>query len=228
MCGRIIQAQGPLRYNLVDGLGIRDSRLSNMPRRYNGAPSQELLVIRQNHRTGERSLDLLQWGFVPRWSKAKPKLRPINAKAETVASAHVFADAYTQRRCIVPVDGFFEWGTHAGARQPYAIAMRDREPFGIAGLWDNWKDPATGEWVRTFTIITVPANALIATLHDRMPAILGPQDYERWLGRDPDPRDALAPYPSELMVMWPVSMRVNSAREHDDELIAPITLVQSA
>jgi SOS response associated peptidase (SRAP) len=110
MCGRIIQASGPLRYQLLDGLDLPDSRLSNIPRRYNGAPSQELLVIRQNHATGERSLDLLKWGLVPSWSSdSKGGPKPINAMAETVRSKPMFRDAYRKRRCIVPVEGFFEW-----------------------------------------------------------------------------------------------------------------------
>ena len=105
---RIIQASGPLRYQLVDGLDVPDSRLSNIPRRYNGAPSQELLVIRQNHKTGERSLDLLRWGLVPSWSgDPKGGPRPINAMAETVRSKPMFREAYRKRRCIVPVEGFF-------------------------------------------------------------------------------------------------------------------------
>ena len=140
MCGRIIQASGPLRYQLVDGLDVPDSRLSNIPRRYNGAPSQELLVIRQNHETGERSLDLLKWGLIPSWSsdpKGGPK--PINAMAETVRSKPMFREAYRKRRCIVPVEGFFEWQATKGGKQPYAIAMKNGAPFGLAGLWENWK-----------------------------------------------------------------------------------------
>jgi putative SOS response-associated peptidase YedK len=166
MCGRIIQASGPLRYQLVDGLDIPDGRLSNIPRRYNGAPSQEMLVIRENHETGERSLDLLKWGLVPSWSgnpKGGPK--PINAMAETVRWKPMFCGAYHKRRCIVRVDGFFEWQATKGGKQPYAIAMKDGAPFGLAGLWENCKDPASGEWIRTFTIITVPSNELIARIH---------------------------------------------------------------
>lgn len=156
MCGRIIQAASPLQYRFVEGLDVRDSRFSNLPRRYNGAPSQELLVIRQNQRTSERSLDPIKWGFVPNWCREpKPKLRPINAKVETVATSCMFAEAYERRRCIVPVDGFFEWRALKGARQPYVIGMKDGSPFGLAGLWDNWKDPTSNERVRTFTIITV-------------------------------------------------------------------------
>lgn len=229
MCGRIIQAAGPLRYAIVDGLDVRDSRLSNLPRRFNGAPGQELLVIRQNARTGERALDLLKWGLVPHWNNdPKPKLKPINAKAETVASVRMFAEAYAKRRCIVPVDGFFEWRSLGRLKQPYAIGMKDGSPFGLAGLWENWKDPATGGWVRTFAIITVPANSLVGAIHDRMPAILKPADYERWLGIEPDPRELLVSFPAELMTMWPVSRRVNSAREDDAALIDPIELAETA
>lgn len=225
MCGRIVQASGPLRYSLVEGLDVRDSRLGNMPPRYNGAPGQDLLVIRHNHRSGERSLDPLRWGLVPHWTReARPKIKPINAKAETVEEARPFADAYARRRCIVPVDCFFEWAGRKGARQPYAIGMRNGAPFGLAGVWENWRDPANGEWLRTFAIITVPANALIATIHDRMPAILRPDDYERWLGPEPDPRELLVSFPAEPMRMWPVTKRVNAVREDDAALLEPIAL----
>jgi putative SOS response-associated peptidase YedK len=138
MCGRIIQASGPLRYQLVDGLDVPDSRLSSIPRRYNGAPSQELLVIRQNRETGERSLDLLRWGLVPSWS-ADPKggPRPINAMAETVRSKPMFREAYRKRRCIVPVDGFFEWQAPEGGKQPYAIAMKNGAPLAFGKIGET-------------------------------------------------------------------------------------------
>ena len=108
--------------------------------------------------------------------KGGPK--PINAMAETVRSKPMFREAYRKRRCIVPVEGFFEWQATKGGKQPYAIAMKNGAPFGLAGLWENWKDPASGDWVRTFTIITVPSNELVARIYDRMPAILRPADYE--------------------------------------------------
>jgi putative SOS response-associated peptidase YedK len=97
--------------------------------------------------------------------------------------------------------------------------MKNGSPFGLAGLWDNWKDPANGEWMRTFVIITVPANALVASIHNRMPAILKPSDYVRWLSAEPDPAGLLEPFASELMMMWPVSRRVNSPRDDDPGLI---------
>ncbi len=111
-----------------------------------------------------------------------------------------FRDAYRRRRCIVPVDGFFEWKAIKGqkAKQPYAIAMKDGSPFGIAGIWENWRDPAS-EWVRTFAILTTDANDLVADIHDRMPLILAPADYVRLLGDEPDPRDLMRPFPADLM-----------------------------
>jgi putative SOS response-associated peptidase YedK len=136
----------------------------------------------------------------------------------------MFRDAYARRRCIVPIDGFFEWKAIKGqkAKQPYAIAMKDGSPFGIAGLWENWKDPVSGEWVRTFAIITVPANELVAAIHDRMPAILRREDYNRWMGIEPDPHDVLRSFPSELLRMWPISTRVNSPMNDDEHLVDEI------
>jgi putative SOS response-associated peptidase YedK len=175
MCGRVIQSSGPLRYAIVDGMNVRDSRVHNYPPRWNGAPSQDLLVIRRNHKTGEVSLDPLRWGLIPYWC-ADPNggRKPINAKCETVRDLPTFREAYRKRRCILPVDGFFEWKAIKGqkAKQPYAIAMKDGAPFGIAGIWENWKEPASGEWIRTFAIITTAANELVAEIHDRMPVIL--------------------------------------------------------
>jgi putative SOS response-associated peptidase YedK len=227
MCGRIVQASGPLSYRLVDGLDAPDSRLSNIPRRFNAAPGQELLVIRRNHVTSERSLDLLKWGLIPsRTIGPKGGPKPINAMAETVRSRPMFREAYRRRRCIVPVDGFFEWQATSGGKQPYAIGMKNGAPFGLAGLWENWKDPATGEWVRTFTVITVPSNELITQIHDRMPAILRPADYERWLSTEPDPHDLLITFPAEpmKMKMWPISKRVNSPRNEDEGLLTEVDL----
>jgi hypothetical protein len=135
------------RYGIVDGMNVRDSRVHNYPPRWNGAPSQDLLLIRHNHKTGELSLDPLRWGLVPYWCEdPKGGRKPINAKCETVHSLPTFRDAYQRRRRILLVDGFFEWKAIKGqkAKQPYAIAMKDGRPFGIGGLWENWKDPTSG------------------------------------------------------------------------------------
>jgi putative SOS response-associated peptidase YedK len=224
MCGRVVQSSGPLRYAIVDGMNVRADRLHNYPPRWNGAPSQDLLVIRRNHRTGEISLDPLRWGLIPYWC-ADPKggRKPINAKCETVGDLPTFREAYRKRRCLVPVDGFFEWKAIKGrAKQPYAIAMKDGAPFAIAWIWENWKEPASGEWIRTFSIITTDANALVAEIHERMPLILAREHYVRWLGEDADPRDLMRPFPAELMRMWPISTRVNKPENDDPSIIEPI------
>jgi len=222
MCGRVVQSSGPLRLAIVEGLDVSDSRLGKVPRRYNAAPSQELLVIRQNHKTGGRALDLLKWGLIPHWrSDPLGGRKPINAKAESVSRLPTFRDAYAVRRCIVPVDGFFEWRAikGAGRKQPYAIAMKDGSPFGLAGLWENWRNPNTGEWERTFAVITVPSNDLVSQIHNRMPAILTPESYDHWLGLEPDPHELLITYPSEPMTMWPISIRVNKPENDEPSLL---------
>ena len=110
MCGRVIQSSAPIRLAILEGMDVRDSRIANYPPRWNGAPSQELLVIRRNHDTGEVSLDPVRWGLIPYWCKdTKGGRKPINAKCETVSRLPMFRDAYRRRRCIVPIDGFFEW-----------------------------------------------------------------------------------------------------------------------
>ena len=152
--------------------------------------------------------------------------KPINARSETVAILPTFRDAYRRRRCIVPVDGFFEWKSIRSqkAKQPYAIAMKSGEPFGIGGVWENWKDPTSGEWLRTFAIITTDANELVAEIHDRMPLILGRGDYARWLSNECDPRDLMRPFPAGPMRIWPISTRVNKPENDDPSIIEPVEL----
>jgi putative SOS response-associated peptidase YedK len=136
----------------------------------------------------------------------------------------LFRRAYQGRRCLVPIDGFFEWRDIFGTgkdKQPYAIAMRDGSPFALAGIYDDWRDPA-GVLIRTFCVITTSANELMATIHDRMPVIIDKADYDRWLGEELDPRDLLKPYPSELMTMWPIKRAVGSPRNNTPDLLDPI------
>lgn len=148
MCGRVIQSSGPRGYAIFGGMDVRDSRVHNYPPRWNAAPSQELLVIRRDHDTGKVSLDRLRWGLIPYWCEdPKGGRKLINAKCETVDRLPMFRDAYCRWRGIVPVDGFFEWKAIKGqkAKRPYAIAMKDGRPFGLGGLSEIWKDPASGE-----------------------------------------------------------------------------------
>ena len=230
MCGRIIQSSAPLRYAIVDGMNVRDTRLHNYPARWNAAPSQELLVIRRNHKTGEVSLDPLRWGL----SRTGARTQQVGASLSTPSARRCGScrpsTKLRKRRCIVPVDGFFEWKAIKGqkAKQPYAIAMKDGAPFGLAGIWENWKEPASGDWIRTFAIITTDANELVADIHDRMPVILSRSDYMRWLSEEPDPRDLMRPYPAELMRMWPISTRVNKPENDDASILDSIQLTTDA
>jgi len=124
--------------------------------------------------------------------------KPINAKAETIVSLPSFRDAYKRRRCLLPIDNFFEWQAIKGekAKQPFAIGMKSGDPFALAAIWENWKRPDSEEWVRTFAVVTCPANELMAEIHDRMPVIVLPEAYDRWLANiEPDPRDLLVTLP---------------------------------
>ncbi len=142
----------------------------------------------------------------------------------------MFRDAYHRRRCILPVDGFFEWKAIRGqkTKQPFAIAMKDGKPFGIGGIWENWKDPTSGEWIRTFAVITTDANEMVGEIHDRMPLILDAGAYARWLSDEPDPSDLMRPYLLEPMRMWPISTRVNKPANDDPSILEPIQLATSA
>jgi putative SOS response-associated peptidase YedK len=220
MCGRITQKSPP------DQLGLQIVSLLeplNVPPCYNGSPGQEHWVIRQHPKTGERRLDRLFWGLIPHWVKhADGGRKPINAKAETIARLPSFRDAYMRRRCLVPIDNFFEWKAIKGAKakQPYAIAMKNGEPFALAGIWENWQPPGSDDWLRTFAIITTSANELVSAIHHRMPVILPPNAYDRWLSTvEPDPRDLLVQYPSEPMTMWPISTRVNRPQNDDASIL---------
>jgi putative SOS response-associated peptidase YedK len=225
MCGRITQKSDPSVLSLATATLIEPLTEAPGPR-FNGAPGQQHWVIRRHPKTGERHLDLLWWGLIPHWIKeAAPRSKPINATAERVATAPMFRAAYAKRRCLVPVDSFFEWakGKGRGPKQPYAIGMKTGVPFALAGIWESWVHPETGEIVRTFCVITTAANGMIDAIHDRMPVIVPPQAYDRWLSpAEADPRDLLVPYPSDLMTLWPVSLRVNKPEHDEASILTPV------
>ena len=167
-------------------------------RKIDAKPMTELPVLRRNPETNEIALDKLRWGLIPHWMKARPEIQPINARAETVSEKRMFSDAYARRRCIVPMDRFYE---RDKGRKQHAFGMKDGSLFGVAGIWENWRDQ-NGEWERTFCMITVPANELVAAIHDRMPAIIPIEHHMRWLGPEPDPHDLLKPFPADRMKMF--------------------------
>ncbi|WP_088347138.1 MULTISPECIES: SOS response-associated peptidase [Rhodomicrobium] len=223
MCGRFTQTDRDLPG--LD-LAVLDEAHADSPppARFNGAPSQDFWVVRRHPETGAYHKDRLIWGLIPYWTKdPSGGRRSINAKSETVADLPSFRGAYAKRRCIVPVDNFFEWRKTTPPKLPYAIGMKDGSPFGLAAIWENWRHPETGDYIRTFCILTCAANALISTIHDRMPVILAPEDYHRWLSpMEPHPHELMTPYPSELMRMWAVSTRVNSPKNDDPDLLTPL------
>lgn len=194
---------------------------------YNVAPGQPIITVRFNAKTNERSLDDLRWGLIPSFAK-DPKIawRTINARAETLDRSPLFRRAFEKRRCLIAVDGFFEWKAQGKKKQPYAIALPSRKPFALAGLWEGWQEPETGEWIRTCTIVTADANEQLRGIHDRMPVILKEEDYAAWLGEEPAApeqlKSLLKPYEGELAI-WPVSPRVNRPHDGDGpELLAPV------
>ncbi|MCC6982034.1 MAG: SOS response-associated peptidase [Bauldia sp.] len=222
MCGRVIQLSNP---DAIRKLFEAAGTAPNAPPRYNGAPAQDLMVVRKHPKTGDRVLDMLRWGLIPYWVEdPKGGRKPILARSESAPTSPTFRGALEKRRGILPVDGFFEWKGEKGAknRQPYAVMMKDRSPFGIAVIWENWKDPSTEAWLRTFAVLTCPSNALMATIHDRMPVILEPGDYDRWLGADPDVEALMVPYASEKMMLYPVSTAVNSYLNDTPEVMEPL------
>ena len=171
--------------------------------------------------TGQgRELAFLRWGLIPSWAKeASIGMKLINARGETLADKPAFQSAYRQRRCLVPADAFYEWKAVGGRKQPYCIRMRDGGPFGMAGLWEHWKD-ANGQTVESCTIVTVDANALIAQLHERMPLIVAPDEYDAWLRAE----SAELPHAvaAEAMRYHPVSTLVSNARNDVPACLDPI------
>jgi putative SOS response-associated peptidase YedK len=213
--------------------------------RYNIAPSQLVPVVRQRPNQSppnqpRRELSVMRWGLIPSWA-TDPAIgsKTINARAETVTTTASFRDAFRSQRCLIPADGFYEWPRkewqrkewprkewQKNTKQPYCFEVADGELFAFAGLWDQWTDPQ-GKAVETCTILTTTPNALLADFHDRMPAILRPDDYDRWL--NPQPGDTatalrlLVPY-AGTMRRYPVSTRVNFVQNDDPDCAKPVEL----
>ncbi len=198
---------------------------SELKASYNVAPSQAVPALRQTD--GETEGVLLRWGLVPFFSRGvPPKYSTINARVETIDTAASYRSPWKRgQRCILPAAGFYEWHIMPdGTKQPYYITVADQELFGFAGLWER-SDTADGTTLESATIITMPANLLMAEIHNgraRMPAILAHEDRDSWLTGSPEQaRATLRPYPSDCMAAWPVSTQVNSVRNNRPDLIEP-------
>ena len=223
MCGRF--ARKSTQQVLADWFGVELEDMPWFAPTYNAAPQSAQPVVRLNRDSGGREVAVLRWGLVPFWAKdAKLGYSTFNARAEEVAAKPVFREALKRRRCLVPADAFYEWQRiDPKTKRPYAIGLRSGEPYAFAGLWERWQ-PKDGAPLETFTVLTTDPNELMETIHNRMPVILEPRDYSRWLdSSDParPPIDLLRPYPAEKMRSWPVSERVGTVRNNDAELLEP-------
>jgi putative SOS response-associated peptidase YedK len=191
--------------------------------RYNIAPSQMIDAVLETD--AERILTGLKWGLIPSWAKDDSiGNKMINARSETLAEKPSFKNAFKSRRCIIPASGFYEWAKKgAGAKQPFYFYLKDKDVFGFAGLWEEWTDKESGEVVETCTIITTEANARLEAVHDRMPVILKPHDYDQWLDEKEKNTDRLqkllVPYPADEMASHMVGKAVNSPAYDSAELI---------
>lgn len=197
-------------------------KVDDFPPRYNIAPSQPVLIARSALRGG-RELCLVRWGLIPSWLRDPATLRSslINARAETASEKPSFRGGIRHRRCLIPTTGFYEWSGKRSARQPHLIRMKDRELFALGGIWESWLG-ADGSEIETMAILTTAANQEMASLHDRMPLIIEPRDFERWLdcrsGSTDGILDLLRPFADERLTAMAINSRLNDVRREGPDL----------
>jgi putative SOS response-associated peptidase YedK len=222
MCGRFTLTVDPAELQDTFADYIFPSRFAP---RFNIAPSQPVLAIPND---GANTANFFIWGLIPMWAK-DPSIgnRLINARGETVAEKPSFRGSFKYKRCLILADGFYEWKTFGNrkTKTPYFIHMKDRKPFALAGLWDSWEG-ADGSSIKTCTIITTRANELMESIHDRMPVILHPRDYKKWLDTSPQTPENLLPlikpYPADIMSAYAVSTLVNKPANDSPKLVVPL------
>ncbi len=189
---------------------------------FNVAPTHYMPVITSADR---EHINIYRWGLLPFWAKEKKMAyKMINARIETILEKNAFKKAVEKRRCIIPMDGFYEWKREGKNKLPFRIQTTDQDIFSVAGIWEKWRSPE-GEEVYTFSVITKKPNAIMEGIHDRMPAILFPEQEKLWLDEELPAKEAIAmiaEYPPENMRAYRVSTRVNNVRENDAELIEEI------
>jgi len=201
---------------------------ADAPPSWNVTPQTMQPVIRLNPETGQREMVLMRWGLVPFFSKSPVfNYSTINAKAETLLSKPTFREPFKRRRCLVPVNSYYEWQVidpKKKTKQTWAIGLKTEEPIALGGIWDRWVSPDKQIVIESYSIITVEPNELLAPLHDRMPLMIAPRDYERWLEPgDPQrpPIDLLRPYDEDLIKIWRVKPDVGNVRNNRPDLIDP-------
>ena len=223
MCGRFTLTADLKKVADHFGAPMHGDEWATCAPRYNIAPTQSVIVVGDD---GKRYLKQMRWGLIPSWAK-DPSIgnRMINARAETLAEKPAFRAALKKRRCIIPADGFYEWQKLGKVKQPVRIVLKNREPFGFAGLWEHWKSPE-GADVLSCTIVTTEANELLKAVHDRMPVILTRDAEAAWLEPKTQDPETLLPllrqYPSDEMEFYPVSREVNSPVVDKPSIIEPM------
>lgn len=198
MCGRYDLSDNPaaIRAHFKVSAGGEFDFAANPDLR----PTDRAPIVRHARGSAVRELALARWGLVPSWATdLKFGTRCINARAESLTTLPAFRNAYRQRRCLVPVNAFYEWSGEKGHKVKWRISLKSEPLFALAGLWEWWRDPASAHGVETYTIVTTSANELLADLHDRMPVVVAEPDYARWLDSSDDATDLLASYPAEKM-----------------------------
>jgi putative SOS response-associated peptidase YedK len=212
---------------------------SFLPSDWNISPTKNVFIIKAGDHDGlKRELMTASWGLIPSWSKdASRQASTINTRAESVSEKPSFRSAFKSRRCLVPANGYFEWATEVGNfkhKQPFYISNQDGSLLSMAGLYENWANPQTGEVLTTFSIITRESVGEISKVHHRMPVLLPNDLWAKWLSTDPLSKERTLEYldlievlkPDSGLVIYPVSTAVNNARNHGPELIAPVELGQ--
>jgi putative SOS response-associated peptidase YedK len=223
VCGRFVSTSPPDEIAKYFGATEVDERLEGP--NYNVAPTQDVYAVLENG--GVRRVESLHWGLIPFWAKeAKIGNKMINARAETIATSGAFKHAFKKRRCIIPVDGFYEWKATPGEKrkQPYFIHRLDGEPLAFAGLWETWRGPdrQAEQTLYSSTIITTTANETMSPIHDRMPVILPLHHEKTWLPPNPSGMFIFPSFPSELMTAYPVTPKMNKATFNEPAAIAPL------
>ncbi len=224
MCGRssLTKSEKELEKRFKASFYSEDLEKYNPLPNYNVAPTQVMPVITNNDT--DHFLPM-QWGLIPYWAKDKKiGYKMINARKETVLERSAYKSPMQKRRCLVPMDGYYEWKKNGKRKTPYRIKLNDQDLFAAAGLWEKWKSPS-GELVFSFTILTQEPSEVIAHIHDRMPGILTAEQESAWLDMDipaSDALDIIQPYDSGAITCYPVSNRVGSVYENDAGLIDPV------
>ena len=225
MCGRFTLRRINLIRAAVDAVPLLPFEEFSERPRFNVAPSQMIPLVRLD-KDGKRVLDIARWGLIPSWSKSLPKIRPINARADTLATSPMFRKGFDSRRCLIPADGFYEWkaSPEKKAKQPYFIHYKDDRLFTFAGLWERWHSDEDDKVIETCTIITTKPNAVLEPIHNRMPVIIRPEDRQRWLDANTPGKavsDLLEPTDPQEMEAYAISPAVNRPANDGPELVKP-------